>query len=306
MKKYSESFSYPKITIITPSFNQGFYLERTIKSVLDQDYPELEYIIIDGKSSDQSLSIIKKYKPFLANWESEIDSGPANALNKGFSSSSGEIMGWLNADDVYLHNTLKTVGQIFRDYPHIDWITSGSIHLSEDDKFFMLSSSRKWFTRWSQIFLRSIPPQQCTFWRRSLWERAGAYLDETTRFMDCELWLRFYRHSSLYIVDSVFGAWRLYSGAYSIKNIDSFYAQIDETHKSFLKNYLKIHPFMNIMLPFLHFYYKIIDRKLLNRLFFELFIRRNRLLSYDLKSQRFRIGKTKGILPKPWPRQFFD
>jgi hypothetical protein len=124
--------------------------------------------------------------------------------------------------------------------------------------------------------------------------------------MDCELWLRFYQHAILYLVDSVFGAWRLYPNAYSITNIDSFYDQIDQTHKRFLKNYFRSHTPIKFLVPFLRFYYKMIDRKLLNRHFFELFIRRHRLLCFDHSSQRFKLKKSKGLLPKPWPEEFLD
>ena len=98
--------NHPKISIITPSFNQGRYIEQTIRSVIEQDYPNLEYIIIDGGSTDETVDIIKKYQDRIAFWVSEADSGQSDAINKGFLKSSGEIINWLNSDDYMAPGTL--------------------------------------------------------------------------------------------------------------------------------------------------------------------------------------------------------
>src|SRR5258705_8734991 len=103
--------SFEKITIVTPSFNQGSFLEQTILSVIGQQYSDLEYIIMDGGSTDNSVEIIKKYESHLAHWESEKDRGQAHALNKGFALATGNIFGWLNSDDFYLPGTLSFVAQ---------------------------------------------------------------------------------------------------------------------------------------------------------------------------------------------------
>jgi glycosyltransferase involved in cell wall biosynthesis len=110
----------PKISIVTPSFNQGMFLEKTILSVLEQGYPNLEYIIIDGGSSDNSVEIIKKYEKHLAYWESEPDQGQSHAINKGFERATGEIFGWLNSDDWYAIERwwMRTV-ILFLGYPNV-------------------------------------------------------------------------------------------------------------------------------------------------------------------------------------------
>src|SRR5690349_701527 len=110
--------NWPKISIVTPNFNNGKYLEDTIVSVLSQNYPNLEYFIIDGGSTDNSLEIIKRYERHLAGWTSEPDGGMYEAIDKGFNKTTGEIMAWLNSDDMYHRKSLFAVGKLFCDLPN--------------------------------------------------------------------------------------------------------------------------------------------------------------------------------------------
>ena len=112
----------PRISVVTPSFNQGEFLEATLRSVITQGYPELEYVVIDGGSTDDSVSIIERYEADLAYWVSEPDQGHAHALNKGFAKTTGEIMCWINSSDLYYPWTLETVAEIFSQLPQVDWI----------------------------------------------------------------------------------------------------------------------------------------------------------------------------------------
>jgi glycosyltransferase involved in cell wall biosynthesis len=206
-----EKKSWPKISIITPSLNQGQFLEQTIRSVLLQGYPNLEYIIIDGGSSDHSVAIIKKYASQLTYWVSEPDRGHGHALNKGFARATGEILAWLNSDDMYTPYSLYTVAEIFDAFPDIHWLMGRhslwndrdqqtSTRLVRKNTFDFLTGNYGWIQ------------QESTFWRRSLWERAGGNINERYRFMvDGELWCRFFPLAELWHVDTVLGGYRIHS-----------------------------------------------------------------------------------------------
>lgn len=203
--------SLPRISLVTPSFNQANYLEETIDSVLSQNYPNLEYIIIDGGSTDGSVDIIKRFEKHLAYWISEPDSGHGNALNKGFSRSTGEIMAWLNSDDKYYPWTFKTIAEIFTLYNDVNWITGIASTFNEKgilegiynwkkNEYDFLSGDYKWIQ------------QESTFWRRSLWEKAGSYIDESYKLMvDGELWSRFFQHEKHWHLNAVIGGFRKHS-----------------------------------------------------------------------------------------------
>ena len=111
---------YPLVSIITPSYNQGQFIDATIQSVLGQDYAPIEYLIIDGGSTDNSLEVIRRYEDQIAYWESQPDRGQAHAINKGLQHANGEILGWLNSDDVLLPDTVSRVVSAFGEYPHVD------------------------------------------------------------------------------------------------------------------------------------------------------------------------------------------
>ncbi len=209
---FTEKIAYPKISIVTPSFNQAAYLEECIGSTLSQNYPNLEYIIMDGGSSDGSVEIIKKYEKYLAYWQSRPDGGQYHAINDGFSRSSGEIMGWLNSDDKLHPGALWLIADVFRAQPDFEWIMGMP---TVWDSSGALGSVVHPPPRWSrELYLRGEigPPhiqQESTFWRRRLWERAGARLDLSLEYAaDMELWSRFFRHSQLHTIDAMLGGFR--------------------------------------------------------------------------------------------------
>lgn len=208
----------PLISIVTPSFNQAQFIEATIESILSQNYPNLEYIIIDGGSTDGSIDIIKKHEKYLSFWCSEPDAGHYDAINKGFSHSTGEIMAWLNSDDMYLPWTFKTVSDIMTNLPQVDWLTTlnpGNWDYHDFCTGFIsaIGFSLEAFLDGCYIPLKSQEfigiQQESTFWKRSLWELSGGYISTDFKLAsDFDLWARFYIHSNLYATISPLGGFR--------------------------------------------------------------------------------------------------
>ncbi len=207
----------PVISLVTPNFNYGHFLEATLKSVVSQDYPRLEYIVLDDGSTDGSVDIIRRYADRIAHWETGANRGQYKVITAGLQQSTGEVMGWINSDDMHLPWTLRAVGEIFRDFPDVEWITT--LQLGNWDwhgfctgfhtvpgysrESFADGRNLAWAT--TVIDARKVPrdawdsiQQESTFWRRSLWERAGGYVShEFGAAGDFELWARFYRHADL-------------------------------------------------------------------------------------------------------------
>jgi glycosyltransferase involved in cell wall biosynthesis len=202
--------SYPKISIVTPSFNQAEFLERTILSVINQHYPNLEYIIIDGGSTDGSVEIIKKYEKHLSYWESKKDEGQYHAIQKGFTKSTGEIMAWINSDDTYHPKSLFIVAEIFNKFTRINWLTGNISFIDRDDRIVRAYSTRKW-SRYN-LFGKNFGwiQQESTFWKRALWEKAGGSLNlGYSMAADFELWARYFRIEQLYTTEALLGAFRV-------------------------------------------------------------------------------------------------
>lgn len=184
---------WPKISIVTPSYNQAQYLEETIRSVLLQNYPNLEYIIMDGGSTDGSVEIIKKYSKYLTYWESETDRGQSHAINKGFQRSTGEIMAWINSDDYYAENAFKIVAEKLGSNKKAMLIGS-SIQIENDEKPLRVLDDRK--PAWDAMVYDSRTfPQPSVFWTRALWDKAGPLDDSLYFLMDYDLWLKM-RHET--------------------------------------------------------------------------------------------------------------
>jgi glycosyltransferase involved in cell wall biosynthesis len=199
----------PRISIVTPSFNQGRFLAETMDSVLGQCYPDLEYVVVDGGSTDGSVEIIKSREKDLAWWVSEKDDGQYDAVNKGFAKTGGEVMAWLNSDDKYTPWALWVVGEVFAQLPEVQWVTT-LLPLHWDERGIPTRCkpvggySKEGFFRgqnlqrpgeWDKAFIQ----QESTFWRRSLWEKGGGKIDSSLQLAgDFELWAKFFGHAELY------------------------------------------------------------------------------------------------------------
>jgi FkbM family methyltransferase len=201
----------PAIALVTPSYNQGEFVERTIRSVLDQSYPALEYAVQDGGSDDSTHAVLDRYRDRFAACVSEPDDGQADAINRGFAHTSGEIMGWLNSDDVLLPGALAAVARHFAKHPETDLVYGHRAVIDEDDRqvgAWILPPHEDW-----PLELADYVPQETMFWRRSLWEAAGGRLDPGYQYaLDWELLLRFRDAGARMVrLPYVMGAFRLHA-----------------------------------------------------------------------------------------------
>lgn len=182
----------PKISIVTPSYNQARYLEQTILSVIEQKYPNLEYIVIDGGSTDDSVSIIKKYASKLSYWQTGPDNGQSDAINTGFSKSTGDILGWINSDDLLKPGTLQFIAEVFAERKKHQWLVGGTETIDESGRRkslrFPSEIDLKTFIGWSRNWF----PQQSTFWTRDLWLECGPLDPELHYAMDMDLWMKMF------------------------------------------------------------------------------------------------------------------
>ena len=213
---------HPKVSIITPSFNQGQFLEASMLSVLEQDYPNMEYIVVDGGSKDNSVEVIKKYQDRLTWWVSEKDKGHADALNKGFARATGEILAWLNSDDIYFPNAVSEAVSVLKDHPDVGMVY-GDADLIDDSgvKVGQFASKQ---TGYRKMLRGSVHiPQATTFFRTDVWQQVGP-LDLSLFFsFDYDLWVRIAKHSKVLYVPRRWAKFRIHSAGKTIVNDDRCY-----------------------------------------------------------------------------------
>lgn len=211
-----ENSRLPRITVVTPSYNQGKFLEETILSVINQDYPNLEYFIVDGGSTDNSVDIIKKYEDKIDWWVSEPDKGQSDAINKGFSRSTGGILAYLNSDDTYVDNALINVGEFFKSNSGVDVFYGNAAVIDDKGRKIGVWKTIKYDFH---IHLYGCPIilQPSAFWRRRSFFDTGG-LDDNLHFaMDGDLWLRMSKSGAkFYYSDIILSNFRVHNQSKSV------------------------------------------------------------------------------------------
>ena len=221
----------PLISIVTPSYNQAQFIRATIDSVLGQNYPNLEYFVIDGGSTDGTIEILKSYGKKIT-WVSEKDKGQTDAINKGLRQAKGEVMAYLNSDDVYTEGALLKVGEYYAD-TKADWITGDCTVIDVEGN----PSSGNWLIRrykrflmalYSPLTLRiadSMLPQPSTFWSRKAWEKIGEFNDNYHYVMDYDYWLRLSRYYKPHDLKSILSGFRAQPDSKSETSRDKLMAE---------------------------------------------------------------------------------
>lgn len=222
----------PLVTIVTPSFNQAPFLERTIRSVLGQDYPNIEYIIMDGGSTDSSAEIIQRYAGRLAYWESVKDKGQTDAINKGFSRAHGEILAWLNSDDILYPQAVREAVDYLMAHPECGLVYGDCNFIDANDRVIgRFNAQQTDHRRLTQGYVHI--PQQASFWRTELWKRVGPLDDSIYFAMDYDLWLRLSEVSEIKYLPGKepWAAFRLHADAKTIAEDDRCWPDMLRIHK---------------------------------------------------------------------------
>ena len=206
------TLDWPRITIVTPSYNQGRFLEATIRSVIGQGYPNLEYIIVDGGSTDNSVDIIRGYAESLAFWASEPDNGPAHAINKGFAHASGEILAWLNSDDIYEPDTLQAVARAFIQNEDVT-VVFGDCYMVDEAGGILgtFKAEDEPFHRKLQFWRGWRIPQPTVFVSRRVWEEVGPLNESLCYAFDYEWFLRIAQRHRFVHLGRVMAGYRLHA-----------------------------------------------------------------------------------------------
>lgn len=224
----------PLISIVTPSYNQGRFLEETILSVLDQEYPKLEYIVIDGGSTDGSVDIIRKNDNYLAHWVSEPDEGQYDALQKGFARATGDLLGWLNSDDVYLSGALLSVGRAYTEHP-------GSCIAGPVVDFDMRSGRERLVPQFGITFENMVKfweqqyswHQPGLFWPRSAYELAGGLDGSLDYAMDHDLVCRLLQHCQVVYVEKPIARFRLHDTSKTCTAWDQYMLELSQVSQRY-------------------------------------------------------------------------
>jgi glycosyltransferase involved in cell wall biosynthesis len=219
----------PLVSIVTPSYNQARYLEQTIRSVLEQDYPNIEYLVADGGSTDGSLDLIRRYADRLAWWVSEKDRGQTDAINKGFARAKGDILAWINSDDTYEPHAVAEAVEFLVSHPEVGLVYGNANYIDENGSpLGHFPAAQTDFRRLRRGYVHI--PQQAAFWRADLWREVGP-LDPSFYFaMDYDLWVRLAGRTSLQYVPRLWANFRLHSQGKSVAADDRCWPEMLKVH----------------------------------------------------------------------------
>ena len=220
----------PTVSIVTPSFNQARYLEATIQSVLAQDYPRIEYIIVDGGSTDGAVDVIKKFADKLAWWVSEKDRGQTDAINKGFARASGQIFAWLNSDDTYEPRAVGQAVKYLIEHPEVGMVYADCNYINESGQVIgLFPAAQTDLPRLQRGYVHI--PQQTMFFRAELWKQV-APLDPSFYFaMDYDLWTRIASHAELkYLAGQTWANFRIHTSGKTIAADDRCWPEMLRVH----------------------------------------------------------------------------
>ena len=219
----------PLVSIITPSFNQARYIEATIQSVLSQDYPRIEYIIVDGASTDGTVDAIKKYEGRIASWVSEPDKGQTDAINKGFARAKGDILAWINSDDTYEVGAVGAAVKFLLEHPNVGMVYGDCNFINESGGVigkFNSAQTDQHLLRQGYVHI----PQQTAFFRADLWKQVGP-LDPSFYFaMDYDLWTRIAARSQIQYVPQMWANFRLHTSGKTIVADDRCWPEMIRVH----------------------------------------------------------------------------
>lgn len=199
----------PTISLVTCSYQQGRFLDATLRSVLNQQYAALQYIVIDGGSTDESVAVIQQHAASLSYWVSEKDNGQTDALKKGFALATGEIQGWLCSDDILLPNALQMVADFFKDNPSVGAVYGDALWIDAEGK--PLRAKREMgFNQFVFLHDHNYIPQPSMFWRKSLYDAVGGLNDQFNLAMDSDLWARFSQNTTIAHIPQYLSCMRFY------------------------------------------------------------------------------------------------
>jgi glycosyltransferase involved in cell wall biosynthesis len=227
-----------KISIITPSYNQGHFIEETILSVLNQGYDNLEYIIIDGGSTDNTVDIIKKYENQLAYWVSEKDNGQTDAINKGFKMATGDIIAWLNSDDVYCDGAFENISEYFHNNPQCEWLAGSILFMNNDGQVYVRKypNTSRWLEK--NVMLNTFQPN--VFLRRSVLTTIGYPREDYHMTMDYEWFYRIAQQFPLHVINKDIAKFRWHVDSKSSSQPNSRNQQL--YHAETIQIIQKYHP----------------------------------------------------------------